>query len=448
MPQFFNSANYAPIIEAVENLGYRVTSADVAVQAGLEVNLAQQQLLALASEAGGHLQVAESGEIAFLFPNDFRNIMRNRYWWLRVNEWWQKVWRVLFYLIRISFGIMLLVSIVLIFVTIAAILIISNSNRSGGGGGSNRSSRGFGFIFIPRFWFGPNLFSFLHWDNGDNYRKKKNIYNQGKKQKMNFFEVVFSFLFGDGNPNYNLEEKRYSAIATVIRNNQGAVIAEQVAPYLDNLGNQYSQEFEDYMLPILTRFNGQPEVSPQGQLIYHFPELQITTNKYKAQPIQAYLREDNWKFSSANSNQLMLAAGLGAVNLVGALILGSLLEDGTVAAEIGGLVAFVEIIYPLLFAYGLGFLVVPLIRYFWVQWRNKKITARNEYRQSQAIILNQGDDTVKHKLKYARKFASETVVTNENLAYTTETDVLDQETANADKIDQEWQQRLNESDEK
>ena len=46
------------IMTAVEQLGYRVTSGDVAVQAGMDVNVAQQQLLALASDAGGHLQVA------------------------------------------------------------------------------------------------------------------------------------------------------------------------------------------------------------------------------------------------------------------------------------------------------------------------------------------------------------------------------------------------------
>ena len=49
------------IMKAVEQLGYRVTVGDVAAQAGLTINLAEQGLLALASNAGGHLQVAESG---------------------------------------------------------------------------------------------------------------------------------------------------------------------------------------------------------------------------------------------------------------------------------------------------------------------------------------------------------------------------------------------------
>jgi len=42
---------------------------------------------------------------------------------------------------------------------------------------------------------------------------------------------------------------------------------------------------------------------------------------------------------------------LGVLNFVGALVLGSLLADG-IAAELGGLVAFVQGIYWLLLGYG------------------------------------------------------------------------------------------------
>jgi hypothetical protein len=95
------------VMKAVETLNYRVTVGDVASQVGLDIKVAEQALLGLASEAGGHLQVAESGEIAYLFPRNFRDVMRNKYWRLRFLESWNKVWRILFYLIRISFGVVL-----------------------------------------------------------------------------------------------------------------------------------------------------------------------------------------------------------------------------------------------------------------------------------------------------------------------------------------------------
>lgn len=342
--------------------------------------------------------------------------------------------------------------IILVAIVVIVVSMKFGDDRNDSGGDNNNS--GGGMIFLPRLWFDPFWFFWFDWGNynqpyGYQRQRQKSRKKSGtsaKENEMNFWEAVFSFLFGDGNPNYNLDERRWQAIATVIKNNQGAVVAEQIAPYLDDLGTGYSLEYEEYMLPVLTRFNGRPEVSPNGQIVYHFPELQTTAKEWYSQPILAYLKEKFWRFSEASSNQIMLATGLGCVNFVGALVLGSLLKDGTVAAQIGGFIAFVEVIYPVLLAYGLSFLVVPLIRYFWVQWRNGKIRERNEERQNRAIALNQANNDLREKIDYAKEFAKETIISNEDLAYTTEKSVLEQDAEQSHKIDAEWQKRLNESD--
>jgi hypothetical protein len=418
------------IMQAVEQLGYRVTVGDVATQAGLNVNLAQQGLLTLASDTGGHLQVAESGEIVYLFPKNFRTILQNKFLRLRLQEWWKKAWRVLFYLIRISFGIALLLSIALILVAI--FIIITATNRDDDSG--DRGSSGGGMIYMPYFWIGPDWFWVFSPDYDTRYQRRRR-----EESELNFFEAIFSFLFGDGNPNANLEERRWQQIAAVIRNNRGAVVAEQLAPYLDDIGEGYAREYEDYMLPVLTRFNGQPVVSPEGQIVYHFPELQ-TTAKQRSQSVPPYLQELPWRFSSATSGQIILSAGLGVLNFVGALVLGRLLADG-IAAELGGLVAFVQGIYWLLLGYGTAFLSVPLVRYFWIKWRNSKISDRNHQRQARARQLTNADATVQQKIAYANQFAAETVIAQEDLVYTTETDLLEQK-AQLDEIDAEWQRRL------
>lgn len=319
------------IMQAVEQLGYRVTVGDVATQAGLNINLAQQGLLTLASETAGHLQVAESGEIVYLFPKNFRTILRNKFLRLRLQEWWKKVWRVLFYLIRISFGIVLLASIALIFLTI--LLIITAANQSNNDRDNSPSGGG---IFMPYFWIGPDWFWVFSPDYDRRYQQRRR-----EASELNFFEAIFSFLFGDGNPNLKLEERRWQQVAAVIRHHDGAVVAEQIAPYLDNIGEGYSREYEDYMLPVLTRFNGQPAVSPDGQIVYHFPELQVMASQRRSQTVPPYLQELPWRFSTASSGQIILSAGLGAVNFVGALVLGRLLADG-IAVQLGGIVAFVQ----------------------------------------------------------------------------------------------------------
>ncbi len=432
------------IMQAVEQLGYRVTVGDVAAKAGLDVNFAQRELLTLASEAGGNLQVAESGDIAYLFPNNFRDILRNKFLRLQLQEWWQKIWRVLFYLIRISFGIVLVASILLIFVAItilvSSLLSSSDSNNGGGGGGdgggSGGGNRGGGFFFFPNFW--NDLVWIFYWNHdAPSYQQRSRLTDQ--KPEMSFLEAVFSFIFGDGNPNNNLEERKWSNIAIAIRNNRGAVAAEQIAPYLDNLGQGYAQEYEEYMLPALARFDRRPEVSPEGQIVYHFPQLQTTATERNSEPVAAYLREMLWRFSHASSGQVMLAAGLGAVNLVGALVLGNLLSNSAIA---GGFIGLVSTIYPMLLIYGVGFLAIPLIRYFWIQWKNSRIEARNQKRQQRAMLLNEPDANLQQKLAYAQEFAAENVLTGEDLAYTTETELTEQELQQSIKIDGEWQRRL------
>jgi hypothetical protein len=436
------------IMKSVEQLNYRMTVGDVAAQAGLEINQAQQGLLALASEAGGHLQVADTGDIVFLFPKNFRAILRNKYWRLQLQEWWEKVWKVLFYLIRISFGIILVLSIILMIITIIVIIVALNSRDSNSGGGgsssssssSSRRSGGMNFFIHPFFW--SDLFSIF--DPGYNKRRQKKRQESVDRSEMNFLEAIYSFLFGDGDPNANLEERRWQEIGTVITNNGGAVIAQQIAPYLDNISPQQvssDDDDEDYMLPVLIRFNGYPEVSPEGGLIYYFPELQVSARKRKQQPVSPYLQENWWRFSQASSGQVLGAIGLGSLNFILALVLGSLLQD-EVVAELGGLVLFVDSIYWLLLGYGTVFLTIPLLRYFWIQWKNKKIESRNVYRQNVANILHEKANELSQKINYARNFAAEKVITKDDITYSTETDLIDQELDNSDRIDQEWRRRL------
>ncbi|MBW4614348.1 MAG: hypothetical protein KME21_13955 [Desmonostoc vinosum HA7617-LM4] len=420
------------IMQAVEKLGYRVTVGDVATQAGLNIAQANQSLLTLAADAGGHLQVADSGDIVYLFPQNFRAILRNKYLRLRLQEWWNNVWKVMFYLIRISFGIFLIASIALISITIIIIITAANSDRDSDNRGSSYNG---GFFFFPDlFWYlSPNY---------DGYSQERRRQRR-EKSELNFFEAVFSFLFGDGYPNANLEERRWREIATVIRSNRGAVAAEQIAPYLDDIGKGYTKEYEDYMLPVLIKFNGEPKVSPEGQIVYYFPELQVSAAKKSRQSVPVYLEELLWRFSAATSGQIMLSAGLGILNFVGALVLGSLLRDGTIAAQLGGLVAFVQGIYWLLLAYGIGFLGIPIVRYFWIQSRNRKITERNRDRLSRARLLANAGAELQQKIEYAHQFAAEKVIEDEDLVYSTETDLMEQEAGERSKqIEAEWLRQL------
>jgi hypothetical protein len=435
MPMTMTPEPNPAVMKAIERLDYRVTVGDVAAQAGLDINLAQQGLLALASEAGGHLQVAESGEVIYQFPQNFRDVLRDKYFRLRLKEWWDRVWRVLFYLIRISFGIVLVLLIVLAIVAIVilAIAASASSKDDNNSGGIDFGGGGSGGI-----WFFPD-FSWMFYPDYTRHYDEQRI-ESSENRKLNFLEAIYSFLFGDGNPNSNLEERRWRTIGTVIRNNRGAVIAEQVSPYLDDVSEGFDTNYEQYMLPVLTRFDGRPEVSPEGQLVYHFPSLQTTVAQPRTTSIAPFLRETPWRFSQAGSGQIIMAVFLGSGLLVLAGVLNLWLAGGVAVA--GGALTFVKAIAVLSLGYSTAFLGIPLIRYFWLQSRNSKIQARNETRELRAHQLAQADPVLEHKLAFAQQFAAETVIQNEDLIYTTETDLIEQESEQADRIDAEWQQRL------
>lgn len=428
------------VMSSIEQLNYRVTVGDVATTSGLNINIVQQELLKLAEDTQGHLQVAETGDIAYLFPKNFRTILKNKYWRLRWEKWLNKAWKITFYLIKISFGIILIASILLMLVAIIVIVIAINSSKNGDNdnGGNQGNSGGGGIFFIPRFfWFSPNSFAMF---SPDYERRRYQSQSYGKeKSELNFLESIYSFLFGDGNPNHNLEEKRWQEIATVIKNNQGVIIAEQLAPYLDNITPE-NQENEDYILPVLTRFNGYPEVSNQGEIIYYFPELQVTAESRNKVAVTPYLKENLWQFSMASSGQKITAFFLGGVNIVLAFVLGSLLTP-ELAQEIGGLILFVNSIYGILIAYAISYLAIPLIRYLWLQRRNKKVNQRNFQREEKYKEL-QSNPQLAMKINYAQKFAKENIVSDKNLAYSTEKDLLDQDIENRDKINQQWNNLL------
>jgi len=186
------------VIDAVEQLGLRVTLGDIASSTGLALEEAKQELLKLAQKAGGHLQVSRQGEIAYVFPPDFRDILKRREQQDRLAALRRKLWGGFLYGLRISFGILLVVSIILI--TLALIALQMASSREEGSGSRSRS-REVGFFYFPNLWVGNPFWSPYPYYGGYSGRAQP----RREKSEMNFLEAVYSFLFGDGDPNANLE---------------------------------------------------------------------------------------------------------------------------------------------------------------------------------------------------------------------------------------------------
>lgn len=438
------------LLEAVEQLNYRVTVADVATQAGLNLDLTARGLMVLAASAGGHLQVAESGDVIYVFSRDFRDVLRNKYWQLQLQETWAKVWKILFYLIRLSFGIVLVLLILAVIVAIAVAVIALNSSRSDDNdnrGSSDRSGSGGGGWggYIPGGYYGGGwnwTWIFLPDYDDRNYERRRT------KPELNFLEAIYSFLFGDGNPNLYIEQERWQLVAQAIRHNQGSVVVEQLAPYLE-LPAQAARSpelDEDLMLPVLVRFNGYPQVTDQGEIVYCFPELQTTVQADTPRgTLPAVLLENLYGFSRATKGQRIGAIALGVSLLLLSLVLGGLLAMGD-ATEFGDALLFLQSVFGLGLGYSSAFLAVPVVRRWVIGRRNRAIEARNQRRSQWAATLANPEPSLVAKLQAARNFGQQrTILDDQDLAYTTEMDVTEQEALNPEAVDREWQRRLDAS---
>jgi hypothetical protein len=400
----------APFLKSIEQLQYQTTPGELATQSGLPLATVERDLQQLAIAVGGHLQVSTSGEIIYKYPADIQGILRKKFLWLQVKSWLETAWKILFYIIRISFGLLLLASFAIIALSLLLITLATMFSNDGDG----VDLGGIGDVGDVGFGDWGSIWIF-DWGSGSNYAEPV---SPEEVRELSFLGAVFSVLFGDGNPNAKLEELRWRSIGQTIRKNRGVITAEQVAPYLDNV----SPHNEDHILPVLLRFNGQPEVSPIGDIVYRFPDVQAISQKQKFKRLSSYLEEKTWQFSAATHSQRWQIGLLAAFNCSGALALGWILKG---MSTVGGLLGFAASIYWILLIYAVGFVAIPIGRLIWLQWINNKISTRNNQRRRQVALLNSED--VNRKLLFANEFRSEQLISAEDIAYRTDEDLLDQE---------------------
>jgi hypothetical protein len=215
------------VVEACD--GQRVIASDVAAAAGVSLSQAQRDLTLLAGISQASIAVSEDGDLIYSFPKSLKGVLSAQNSRYKVQQFAQKAWPAVFWGIRVGFGVALVASLVAIYSTIFFINSSSNSNddnrneRRGGGG---MPMGGFSY-----FW-GPSPLDFFYYRPYGYY----GYYGADVRrdpEELGFFESVFSFVFGDGNPNQRLEQKRLQLAAQMIRENQGAVTSEQLAPYCD-----------------------------------------------------------------------------------------------------------------------------------------------------------------------------------------------------------------------
>ncbi|GJY78923.1 hypothetical protein Tco_0484724 [Tanacetum coccineum] len=388
---------------AVDKSGSRFTVGDVAIKLSIKVTERNEscRLLLLI------LMVSDEGDVLYVFPKDYRSKLAAKSIRIKTEPYLEKAKSAGEYLIRVTFGTALIASIVIVYTTIIAILtssrrvnIITMDNDSEEDNRGRRRGRSFDSGFS--FYLSPSDL-FWYWD--PYYYRRRRVRKEGNG--MNFIESIGQYIASNG----------------------GVVTAEELAPYLDV-----------------------ESAEKTGNILYRFPSLQRTASQTSGRKdyvgrrfsewvgeVDKFFKENKWDFSKISSTERAMVGGLGALNLFGVIVLGTMLKNMTVSPS--GFISFVSEIFPLLQVYAASFFAIPLVRWFITQKTNAEIDKRNRAREQRARALELPDLSLRRKILSARDMSQRTVIRQDQIVYTTERDIFEQ-----DYDTQEWDRRFKEID--
>jgi len=230
---------------------------------------------------------------------------------------------------------------------------------------------------------------------------------------------------------------------------------------------------ESFVLPIVSTLGGEPQVTNDGDIVYKFPELQLSAtgtlesvglppnastrdiiNFLESEGVQtrgaleksdlidvlgsledavggdiSIVEEQEYKFSVAGDTQKFFAGALGAINLGGALYLGNMLSSpALVGVTLPGYYGLVQSAFPLLLGYAILYNIIPAARFAWIGKQNEEIRQRNQSRRQWLTAIRASRGRIARKLKAAKGLGTKLRrVDTEDVIYDTKESISDED---------------------
>ncbi len=200
-----------------------------------------------------------------------------------------------------------------------------------------------------------------------------------------FLLHCFSFLFGDGFPNRDFEARQWQSLTQVLLKNRGVVIAEQLSPYLNAAVVE-----ESITLPVLAHFNGRPEVTSTGNIVYTFEDFTKSAPNPDAGAVPQYLEARTWQFSKLPFDSMWKVWLFCTLNILGCY--------GLWLARALPFLAPHHVIIDVFFIYSVTLIAIPVIRYLCISYLNTIIDLENEVRAAHSESLTSPSETLGLKL--------------------------------------------------
>lgn len=372
---------YQKVITALKRRKKGASAADICAATALPLNEVRDLLPKAADEFYGHLQVTASGEILYIFPNGFTS--RYRGFKAALKRFFGKA-SVVFkkmtvFLFKIWIMVMLIGYFVLFILIALAGIFLSAASKS-----SNRDSGGVSinlFGLLWRLWFFSEL------------TRPQYPYQAKPKEKRPMHKAIFSFIFGDDDPNSGFDDRRNKAIIAYIQANKGVIC---LAEFMAFTGYD-SVKAQEELISFCCRYSGSPEVTQEGTIVYRFDDLLLRADTKKEKELLPPVKR--LKIFSENKKGMNIGFTLiNAVNLLfGSYFLYNSVNTGLIydierqaPSYLYGITHFITEIFTanphifigvalgiIPFVFSLLFWLIPAIRFFKEKKENEEIKLEN-----------------------------------------------------------------------
>jgi hypothetical protein len=370
----------ADILSSLRGLKGRGTVGDVAAASGLPTETVRQGLKALLQSHEGHVAVSDSGELLYEF--DPKLIERGTEPFLaRAKKAIGKVLRGGFK----AWIVVMLVGYFILFVILVLAALFAQRGNDSRGGGWSRGRRG-GHVRLPSFWF-------WYWIWGPRWRIGRPYYGHrwertlDKEDKVPFYKKVFAFVFGPDRPKPTQKQIDRGRIR-LIRARNGVLTTAEL---MEHTALSYP-EAESEMGRLLGAYDGEAIPSPEGELVYAFPQLTKTLHEGRRvrAPNPAWMRLEyplELTGNTAGSNAAIV--GMNGFTLAAAATAPWFIFP---RLEIGGPAAFLGlVIVPVVFS--VLFFGIPLLRMASVKLENRRRAKRNVRRVLLGLVYRRSLDS-------------------------------------------------------
>ena len=252
------------------------TTADLVALTGLPKSQVEAEVPAVADEYGARLRVTESGEILYSFPSGVKS--RYRGFLPSLKRFWKSFKKGAAVAASFVFKIWIVVMLVgyfVLFVALVLLALLASVAVSVGGGKDSRDRHGDGglgglylasrlFDTFIQLWFYSEIFKS---PNQRDYEYRNRM--ERKREKRPLHKAIFSFVFGDGDPNADWDTVEKKAVVAWLQANKGIITIHEFM-FLTGLS---PIEAEARINRYLFEFEGEPRVSDEGTIYYAFPSL-------------------------------------------------------------------------------------------------------------------------------------------------------------------------------